>query len=494
MNSYDVVVVGAGNAGLTAAIVAKEAGRSVLLLEASERSERGGNSRWASGVFRIVHNGIEDIRALVGEDVGIPWDRVEVDPYSDERFFSDLMRSTGGQVNQDLLRQVIRRSAELARWLKDRGVKWSLSSSKFMNVENMEPGQTIKLPPGGELIIDGNGVHLVDTLFDFAESIGVDIWYETQAMKLATKGLSVSGLDVVTPDEHRHVDASTVILASGSFEASAEARLRYLGPGWDLVKVRGTRHNTGRMLDEAISIGALSSGHWSGVHSVAIDADSPDFGDLSIGDQNARYSYPYSLMVNLDGKRFLDEGEDEMNFTYAEVGAKLLGQPQVTAYQVFDQKTVGLTEPRYQTGTPVIADSIEELAEKTGMSVKGLEETVSLFNAACGTGDFDPYSKDGLSAFPEGQPAKSNWALPLDSGPYVAYKVTCGITFTFAGLGIDEHSRVLSTAGKPMRGLYACGEIAGGIISHNLPGGSGLTKGGVTAVFAGETAAAEAKG
>lgn len=487
---WDVVVVGAGNAGLTAAIVAREAGKSVLLIEASDAGERGGNSRWASGVFRIVHNGIDDIRSLVGEDAGIPWERVEVDPYSEQRFFDDLIKSTGGQVNRDLLRQVIQRSTELARWLKARGVKWSLSSSKFMNVENMAPGQKIKLPPGGELIIDGNGVHLVDTLFEVAETLGVEIWYETQAMSLVSQGLTVTGVQVARGSEVVDVGAASVILAAGSFEASAEARLRYLGPGWDLVKVRGTRFNTGRMLDEAIRIGAISSGHWSGVHSVAIDADSPDFGDLELGDQNARYSYPYGITVNIRGERFFDEGEDEMNFTYAEVGKKLLSQPQVVGFQLFDSKTIGLAEPRYQTGSPVIADTIEELATKAGISAEGLSDTVTAFNAACKPGKFDAFAKDGVSARPANQPPKSNWAQKLDNGPFYAYKVTCGITFTFAGVGINENSQVLGISGEAIPGLYACGEIAGGIISHNLPGGSGLTKGGVTALFAAEAASA----
>jgi tricarballylate dehydrogenase len=317
----------------------------------------------------------------------------------------------------------------------------------------------------------------------------VEVWYETQAMSLVTEGMHVTGVRCVTDDHERYASARAVILASGSFEASAEARLRYLGQGWDLVKVRGTRHNTGRMLDEAISAGAMSSGHWSGVHSVAIDANSPDFGDLELGDQNARYSYPYGITVNLLGERFLDEGEDEMNFTYAEVGKKLLGQPKVTGFQLFDATTIGLVEPRYQTGTPFVADTIEELAAHAGISVEGLQTTIQDFNQACGFGPFDPYTKDGLAAAPPNQPKKSNWATPLNSGPFYAYQVTCGITFTFAGLGIDHNSQVLGVSGRPMKGLYACGEIAGGIISHNLPGGSGLTKGGVTALFAGEAAA-----
>ncbi len=328
----------------------------------------------------------------------------------------------------------------------------------------------------GKLNVDGNGVALVETLFSRAEESGVEFWYESPVVSLVTKGQSIRGVEVARADSRIRVQASAVILASGSFEASTEARLRYLGAGWDLVKVRGTRFNTGRMLDEAVAAGALTVGHWSGEHAVAIDADSPAFGDLSIGDTNARYCYPFGITVNLLGERLMDEGEDEMNFTHAEVGKKLLNQPKVLGFQIFDAKTIALLEPRYATATPFEAETIEELAAKCGIRVDHLVTTVSDFNAACSPGEFDPFRKDGLAAKPAGQPPKSNWALPLETSPFRAYKVTCGITFAFAGLGIDSKARVLAVSGEPMAGLYACGEIAGGVIAHNLQEGLGLSR------------------
>lgn len=486
---YDVVVVGGGTGGLVSAISAAEAGASVLMLEASSREERGGNSRFASGVYRVAHQGAEDLKPLVGDNSGLPWESMLIEPYDEDRFFDDIWAVTGGQADPDLLRLVVQHSGDTARWLHGLGMKWGLSHTKFMSTSDLKPGEVIRLPPGGELIADGNGVQSVESLYAAAEERGIEIWYDSPAVDLVMDGFRVTGVAIVRDGHGMAVTGRAVVLASGSIEGSAEARLRYLGPGWDLVRVRGTRYNTGLMLDRAITAGAAVSGHWSGVHSVAVDAASPQFGDLAIGDTNARYSYPYGVTVNIEGKRFFDEGKDEMNYTYAEVGRLLLGQPKVLAAQLFDAKTVGLLEPRYSTGTPVVADTHEELAKGLGFDVEGLVATLAEYNAACQPAEFDPYRKDGVAARPSGQPQKSNWALPLDTPPYYGYKVTTGVTFAFAGLSIDEHSRVQSITAEPMPGLYACGELAGGVIAHNVPGGTGLIKSAVTGRLAGQHAA-----
>lgn len=488
----DVVVVGAGNAGLIAAIEARLAGLDVLLLEASPASERGGNSRLASGVYRIAHGGKEEIRELVG-DPSVPWDQLQIEDYPAETYVGDLVRTTRGDTDLPLLTSIVDLSGEVVRWLRDQGVRWTLSSSKFMNVEAIGPGETIRLPRGGELMAEGNGHALVETLFERADALGVEIWYESPALELVTEGFTVVGVDVVHDDASVRVRSHHVILACGSFEASPEARLRYLGHRWDLARVRGTRYNTGRMLDAAIRAGALASGHWGGAHAVAVAEDSPVFGSVEVGDLNARYSFPYGITVNAHGKRFMDEGVDEMNFSYATVGAQIIDQPGGVAFQLFDQRTVGLLEPRYATSTPLTANTLTELAAAAGIDAEGLSATVAAFNAACSDRPFDPYAKDGLSASPDGQPVKSNWATPLEEPPFVAYSVRCGITFAFAGLWIDGEARVMAMSGRPMRGLYACGEIAGGIISHNLPGGTGLVKGGALALVAARSAAKEAQ-
>jgi len=280
-------------------------------------------------------------------------------------------------------------------------------------------------------------------------------------------------------------------LASGGFESNPAMRLQYLGTGWDLVKVRGTRFNMGTMLVQALGAGAAPAGHWGGAHASPLDASAPTTGELSLTDRLSRYSYPYSLLVNRRGERFVDEGEDEVWLTYAKTGWAIREQPSAAGYQIFDQKTIDLLEPRYATGTPVEASSLTDLAQKLGLSAEGLERTVRQFNDATREGKFLPFEKDGLSARPEGQPPKSNWAQPLDKPPYVCYPVVCGITFTYGGLHIDAQSRVLDTEGRVMPNLYATGEIAGGFFFHNYAAGSGLMRGAVFGKLSGEQAVAD---
>ena len=237
------------------------------------------------------------------------------------------------------------------------------------------------------------------------------------------------------------------------------------------------------------------SGHWGGAHASPLDAHAPDVGELSLTDRMSRYSYPYCLLVDRDGERFVDEGEDEVWLTYAKTGWAIRAQQGARGWQIFDQRTVHLLEPRYATGIPVEADTLDDLAAKLGISAEGLKRTVADFNAACGSSDgFDPFHKDGLRTAAPGQPVKSNWAQPIDRPPYVAYAVTCGITFTYGGLRIDHHARVHDTVGRPMGGLYATGEIAGGFFFHNYAAGSGLMRGATFGRIAGREAATLAVG
>ncbi|WP_426323296.1 FAD-dependent tricarballylate dehydrogenase TcuA [Microbacterium sp. E-13] len=485
----DVIVVGAGNAGLLAAIAAREAGADVLLIEASSKEERGGNSRFASGVYRVAHSGERDIRALVDDDGSIAWDRIEIEEYPADRFLSELRRSTAAQMDEQLMGIVVERSLDTVRWMSDHGVRWSLSMSKFGDTDGLPDTLKVRMPAGGELIAAGNGVGLVESLFTTAESLGVRIRYDSPVTGFVTAGRTVRGVVVQGETESVPLTARAVVLAAGGFEASAEARLRYLGPGWDLVKVRGSRYDTGAVLELAIAHGARSAGHWSGAHAVPIDAAAPPVGDLSIGDSTARYSYPYGITVNVEGRRFLDEGSDEMVFTYAEIGRQLLGQPQVTGYQIFDGQTLDLLEPRYKTAVPIVADSIADLAQKMGVPTDVLIETIDGYNASCADGAFDPFSKDGKSSRPVGQPPKSNWALPIHRPPFHAYRVTCGITFTFGGVAVDSEAHVIGVGGRPIPGLLAAGELTGGFFAYNVPSGTGLSRGAVFGRIAGETAA-----
>lgn len=485
----DVVVVGAGNAALVAALAAHERGASVIVLEAAGREERGGNSRFSGGIFRIAHEGLDSLEPLITEESRRWLERVVVDPYPTERYYGDIMSTSDDRSDSELVRILVERSYDTVRWMRDKGVEWELSVGKLVDPEKISEDEEYVLPPGGALRAAEEGVGLVKNLFEAVEATDIDVWYESPAASLITEGSTVKGVRVRREGEDIDVHG-TVVLACGGFEANPEMRLRYLGEGWDLVKVRGTRFNMGTMLQQALTAGAQPVGHWGGCHASPLDADAPKVGDLSLTDKMSRYSYPYAILVNVDGQRFVDEGEDEVWLTYAKTGAAIRAQPRALAFQIFDQKTLHLLEPRYKTGQPVEAPTIRELAEKLGLDPGVLERTVEEFNAAVPEeGEFDPFKKDGRNTRDGLTPPKSNWAQKIDEPPFAVYKVTCGITFTYGGLKIDEQAHVLDTEGRRMPGLLATGEIAGDFFYHNYPAGSGLVRGAVFGRIAGATAA-----
>jgi tricarballylate dehydrogenase len=297
------------------------------------------------------------------------------------------------------------------------------------------------------------------------------------------------GVRVQTAEGLVDISSHAVVLAAGGFEANPEMRARYLGAGWDLVKVRGSRYNTGEVLNLALGFGAQPIGHWSGCHAVLVDAEAPDVECA----YEHRYSYPYGIMVDINGKRFVDEGEDFFSYTYAKCGREVLRLPWRTAYQIFDSKTRPLLRSEYNRGFHVSADTIEALAKKLpGLDWENVVKTVTEFNDAVNDVPFDPSKHDGKCT--RGiVPMKSNWAQRLDTPPYYAFPVTCGITFTFGGVGITERGEVKDTSGNVISGLFAAGEITGGSFFNNYPGGSGLMKGAVFGRLGGGSAAEFAK-
>jgi tricarballylate dehydrogenase len=325
-----------------------------------------------------------------------------------------------------------------------------------------------------------------------AEKEGVEILYETRVTDLVLESGRVVGVKLSQNGVQSEVRAGGVVLASGGFEANSEWRARYLGPGYDLAKVRGTRFNMGDGIKMAVEGGALPWGHWSGAHAVGWDLNAPPFGDLAVGDGFQKHSYPFGVMVNALGKRFIDEGADFRNYTYAKYGHVIMAQPQQFAWQVFDQKVVHLLRDEYRIKqvTKVTASSLDELAAKMeGVDAERVLQTFDEYNKAVRADiPFNPNVKDGRRT--EGLDVdKTNWANVLDSPPYEAYAVTCGVTFTFGGVKITEQAEVLDTAERPIPGLYACGELVGGIFYFNYPGGSGLTNGSVFGRIAGASAA-----
>ena len=321
--------------------------------------------------------------------------------------------------------------------------------------------------------------------------------YETPAIGLLQGDSGVDGVRVRHRGRIHDLRAKAVVLACGGFEANAEMRARYLGPNWDLAKVRGSRFNTGQGLKMALDLGAAVAGHWSGAHAVAWDLNAPPFGDLDVGDRFQKHNYPFGIVVNAHGERFLDEGRDFHSYTYAKYGGEILSQPGLFAWQVFDHKVVDLLREEYRIPriTKEKADSFEALAGKLeGVDARRFLETVRGFNAAPRPEvSFNPNIRDGLAT--SGLAIdKTNWAQRLDQPPYEAYAVTTGITFTFGGLKITNDTQVEETTGHPIPGLFAAGEIVGGLYYHNYASGTGLMAGVVFGRIAGRNAAAYAKG
>jgi tricarballylate dehydrogenase len=287
------------------------------------------------------------------------------------------------------------------------------------------------------------------------------------------------------------VPAKAVVLAAGGFESNAEWRARYLGRNWDLAKVRGTRFNTGAGIRMALEIGAMPHGHWSGSHAVAWDLNAPQFGDLKVGDGFQKHSYPLGVMVNARGERFVDEGADFRNYTYAKYGSIIMDQPEMFCWQIFDAKVLDMLRDEYRIRevTKVSANSLEELVTKLeGVNPQRALESLRDYNAAVQTHvPFNPTVLDGRGTVGLAVD-KSNWANVLDTPPFEAYAVTCGVTFTFGGLKVTTDCEVEDTAGTPIPGLFAAGELVGGLFYHNYPGGTGLTSGAVFGRIAGSSA------
>ena len=488
LTPYDVIVVGAGNAALTAAMSAKEAGARVLVLEKAPHAERGGNSRFSGGLFRFAYSSIEAVKGLLPE--GERRAMVEVGEYGEDRFYDDLMKVTEGKANPELSRKLVEDSLGTMKWMARQGIEWDWTH--LWSVEASGGGR--KYNPGSVLEAKNKGVGLVAGLFKAVERAGIEVRYGT-----AVRGLKVGqpgGMVALMVEGEKGQDdiaAKGVVLGSGGFEANGAMRAQHLGSKWENVKVRGTRHNTGEVLMLALEAGASEAGQWDGCHATPIDAFAPDVGDLRLTDRTNRLSYPFGIMVNRRGRRFFDEGEDLGAYTYAKAGGLILEQPGGIAFQIFDRKTLHLLEARYETAEPIMSKTIDELAVDLGLAPQGLLKTVREFNLAVARGPFDPSIRDGNGT--RGiEPRKSNWALPIDSQPFAAYPVTGGITFTFGGLKIDTEARVLDTGGSPMPGLYATGEITGEFFYHNYPGGSGLMRGAVFGRIAGSNAANYAQG
>jgi tricarballylate dehydrogenase len=484
----DVVIVGAGNSASCAALAAAERGVSVLMLERAPFDERGGNTRFTAGSMRVVYDGLDDILELVPDLTPSEIETSDFGTYPAETFMADLARMTEWRTDPDLADLVVSRSHETLKWMRSKGVRFvPIYHRQAYRIDGR-----FKFWGGLTIEAAGGGPGLVEALAAATEAAGVKTVYDARALRLLADDDGVWGLVAKVKGRTCQVRARSVVLAAGGFEANPEWRSRYLGSNWELAKVRGTRFNTGDGIRMALEIGAAPYGQWSGAHAVSWDRNASEFGDLAIGDHYQKHSYPLGIMVNAEGRRFVDEGADFRNYTYARYGREVLAQTAQMAWQIFDARVAHLLRQEYRIRqiTKVTADSLEELAGKLeGVDPEGFLAMMAAYNAAIDQSvDFNPNVLDGRGT--RGVvPAKTNWANPLDTPPFEAYQVTCGVTFTFGGLRVSTGGAVLDEELAPIGGLFACGELVGGLFYFNYPGGSGLTAGSVIGRAAGGNAA-----
>ena len=488
MQQFDVVVIGGGNAAFCAALSARETVQRVLVLERSPEDEAGGNSRFTAGLMRVAYNGVEDLKRPIPDLSPEEIERTDFGTYTEDQFLDDMARVTEYRCDPDLTEILVKKSLDTVAWMRSMGVRFTAAwGRQAFNINGR-----FKFWGGLTVEAVGGGPGLVENLTNAAKKNGIEVWYEARATSLIADDDGVKGVKVKYKGKTTEVYAKSVVLAGGGFQANPEMRARYLGPGWELAKVRGTRFNTGDVLKMAMDIGAAPTGNWSGCHAVAWERNAPEFGDLAVGDQFQKHSYPWGVYINAEGKRFVDEGADFRNYTYAKYGRVILNQPGQFAWQIFDAKMKPQLRDEYKIKqvTKVTANTLEELVKKLDdvnaeVALKELQD----YNKAVQTDvPFNPNVKDGRGTKGLAIP-KSNWANTLDTAPFEAYAVTCGITFTFGGLRITTDAQVLSTDGVPIPGLYAAGELVGGIFYFNYPGGTGLTNGAVFGKIAGASAA-----
>lgn len=511
-SQVDILVIGSGNAGFSAAISAAQSSPAsrIILIDKCPESWSGGNSYFTAGAMRTAHTGLADLLPLVNNVDQNLAKIIDLPPYRTTDFEKDIQRICAGRSDPQLSKILIGDSRETIQWLKDVvGVRFQLS---FNRQAFLVDGRH-KFWGGLALKTEDGGKGLIEDHKKAARQYGVDVFYQTAAKELHTNSQTgaITGVTVVHNGLPKEIRAKAVILAAGGFESNARMRTQYLGPGWDLAYVRGTPFNTGDCLEMAIrDVAAKQAGNWSGCHATCWDANAdPNTGNREISNEFTKSGYPLGVMINTKGERFVDEGIDFRNYTYAIFGRAILQQPEGTAFQVWDSNMIPwLRSEEYRDGIvkKIYGNTIEDLAEKcTAEGLKNKDEfikTLKEYNHAVyehrkenPRAKWDPAIKDGVSTQSSSTKLalpKSNWASPIDKGPFLAVKVTGGITFTFGGLAVNpETAAVVSSAtGTEIPGLYSVGEMLGGLFYGNYPGGSGLTSGAVFGRRAGKAAAA----
>jgi tricarballylate dehydrogenase len=454
----DVLVVGGGNAAMSAALSARDNGAKVLVVERAPKFYRGGNSRLTRD-FRVMH--LHENEYMLGK-------------YTEEEFLEDLNRVAGGEINQSLARLIVRKSAELPDWLASQGIRWQPTLSGTLHL-----GRTNIFQLGG-------GKAMMNSYYQTAKKKGVEVWYEAKLEDIEMEGVEFKAAKVRKKDELVTIKAKAIIVASGGFEANIEWHKRYWGEAAENFIIRGTPYNRGEVLELLLNKGVAQVGEKDAFHAVAVDGRAPKFDG---GIVTRLDSVPFGIVVNKYGKRFYDEGEDFWPKRYAIWGGLIARQPDQVAYSIIDSDALGRFMP--SVWRPISAPTIRELAEKLGLDPDAVEETVKNYNAACRPGNFNPAELDDCRT--EGiTPQKSHWALKIEKAPFYAYPLKTGITFTYLGVKVNEQARMIMDDGRVTKNMFACGEIsAGNVLRRGYLAGFGLTMGACLGRIAGEVAANE---
>ena len=471
-----IVIIGSGNAAMSAGIAALENGSRVTILEKASEKLSGGNTKYTAGAMRFCFNGIEDLIPLLKDPNDSRLENTEFGCYSETQFSNDLLSFNDGQPLSDEQKILVNQSYDSIKWLASHNIKFE----PIYERQSFKKDGKHVFWGGLALSAANEGIGLFEQERDAFLRLGGELLYEKEVTNVSYVGGQVDG--VYVGDDYYAADA--VILACGGFEANDEMRAEFVGENWRDAKVRGTPHNTGDGLKMAFSLNAQKYGVFDGCHATPMDLNVPDFGGLDLPPiQRKLYRkicYFLGLMINVEGKRFVDEGENFRNYTYAQFGKKVIEQPKSQAWQIFDNKVIDLLydEYHFEKATFVEAPTLEGLIEKThGLDKKMALQTIRDFNNACTSNKpFDPTSLDGKKTSGLALP-KSNWAQTISEPPFRAYPVTGGITFTYGGLKISKNGAVLDKDESPILGLFACGELVGGVFFNGYPGGSGLTSG-----------------
>jgi tricarballylate dehydrogenase len=458
---FDVLVIGGGNAALCAAISARRAGASVLVLEGAPKFYRGGNTRHTRNM-RCAHDDATEI--LTG-------------PYTEEEFWDDLLRLTGGQTDEELAKFMIAESKDILNWIVEQGVRWQPSL-----------GGTLSLGRTNSFFL-GGGRAMLNALYLTAEKLGVEIAYDAEVVDLQIEdGMFLSARLKQPVDGAAEIRASALVAAAGGFEANIEWLKQYWGEAAENFLIRGTPYNRGSILKMLLDKGVQDIGDPTQCHAVAIDARAPKFDGGIITRHD---SVVFGIVVNKHAQRFYDEGEDIWPKRYAIWGRLVAAQPDQIAYIIFDASVRNSFMPTLFP--PIEGSSLAELAGKLELDPAALEKTVAEFNAAVRPGTFDHTILDDCRT--EGlSPPKTHWARRIETAPFLAYPVRPGITFTYLGTRVNKQSRMVMKDGRPSANMFAAGEImAGNVLGKGYAAGIGMTIGSVFGRVAGREAAKNAR-